>query len=234
METTERKDKKNVYEDSMTLGEAFELKRKSEVESVTNADPGKSTRRHSSEVGVVGRAVVAIDESEDADGEEDPYDLRRFIRCQRRDFKRALGEIRGGEKRSCWMWYVIPTAPWIVDGREKGSFTNRRYALRDGAGSSSGNRACEAYLKTPFLRNNYAKIIRAVADQLERGVSCRDLMGFLDAPKLKSSVELFARTSRTFDAEVYEECTRVLASLKSASSSEKKSRRRRRVRGSFD
>lgn len=122
----------------------------------------KSTRRHSSEWGVIGRGRRDEEEDERNGDGDDPFDLNRFVRCQSRDFERALREIQvRGEKCSCWMWYVIPTAPWIVNGEERGSFTNRRYALRDVDNPKSGVKAATAYLKRPIgkrgvhLRGNY-------------------------------------------------------------------------------
>merc|ERR1719284_1114419 len=60
----------------------------------------------------------------------DPYDLRRFTEKHRRHFEEALAEINRGHKTSCWSWYVLPTPPFVVDGRELGSATNRLYALK--------------------------------------------------------------------------------------------------------
>ena len=36
------------------------------------------------------------------------YDLSRFHRAQARDYDRALSEIRAGNKRSHWIWYIFP------------------------------------------------------------------------------------------------------------------------------
>jgi uncharacterized protein (DUF1810 family) len=40
----------------------------------------------------------------------DPHDLGRFVRAQERTYAAALAEIRGGRKRTHWMWYVFPQA----------------------------------------------------------------------------------------------------------------------------
>lgn len=67
-------------------------------------------RRHSSEIGVIGRSRMSSSSSEDNSEEEDgkdPYKLQRFVNCQERDFHRALREIKAGSKRSCWMWYAF-------------------------------------------------------------------------------------------------------------------------------
>ena len=96
--------------------------------------------------------------------------------------------------------------------------TNRRYALRDVDDSKSGTKAARAYLRfqdaNVDLRGNYLAIASAAAEQLERGVPCKELMGFLDAPKLKSSLQLFLRASQDgFDQEIHEACARALRAL---------------------
>ena len=35
-------------------------------------------------------------------------DLQRFTEAQKQDFDQALEEIRRGQKRSHWMWYIFP------------------------------------------------------------------------------------------------------------------------------
>lgn len=192
---------------------------------------------HHSEAGVVGRGGHArSDDSSDDDSDappgsrsanssDDPYDLRRrFAEPQRRDWATAFAEIKAGRKCSCWSWYVFPTAPWIVRGREEGSGTNRRYALRDIPPKSplGGDDAARAFLRFPRaaasgvdLRANYVAIVREATRQIaERRVPPRELLGFLDEPKYRSSVRLFERVSRDgFDAEVNAVCVAALAAL---------------------
>merc|ERR1712232_329365 len=60
---------------------------------------------------------------------EDPHDLRRYTKEQQYGFADALNEIRSGEKTGHWIWYTIPTPPYIVDGIERGSHQNKKYAL---------------------------------------------------------------------------------------------------------
>eukprot|EP01080_Neovahlkampfia_damariscottae_P006950 gene6950-11112_t len=154
---------------------------------------------------------------------DDPHDLKRYTSEQAYCFTRALSEIQQGSKRSCWMWYVLPTAPWIVNGVERGSWTNKEYALR-------GDDAAVAYLKFErdgvHLGKNYFKIMSAIAEQLESGNDVVDLMGFLDAPKLVSNVELFERITR--DLEEHKElnlvCSRALKVLQNFKKKERKSR----------
>ena len=44
----------------------------------------------------------------DAPTADDPYHLSRFMRAQEPDYAHALSEIKGGRKRSHWMWYIFP------------------------------------------------------------------------------------------------------------------------------
>ena len=216
-----------------TLGEAFRKLKEEEDE--------KKMRRHSSEFGVIGRTRrrrrrwSSSEEEDDEIDQDDPYRLKRFVSCQKSDFPRALREIKNGRKCSCWMWYVIPTAPWVVNGREKGSYTNRQYALRDPDNRKSGDKATKAYLELPetdgvCLRQNYLNITLAIADQLENGNDSKSLMGFLDAPKLESSVKLFERIAGDIgDLEVKAACSRVVKCFEKEKSI-KKSRGGRRNR----
>ena len=36
------------------------------------------------------------------------YDLERFVRAQEGIYDRALAELKGGAKRSHWMWFIFP------------------------------------------------------------------------------------------------------------------------------
>lgn len=123
----------------------------------------------------------------------DPYKLRRFTQAQKTMHAQALSEVRAGRKLTGWMWYVIPTPPYIVKGVERGSADNRRYALRT-------DDEVHAYLEFKAdgadLKNNYLEIMVAVRDQLRAGRHPTSLMGKLSAPKLTSSVQLFERVSR--------------------------------------
>ncbi len=39
---------------------------------------------------------------------DDPYDLKRFLSAQEGVYERALAELRGGQKRTHWMWFIFP------------------------------------------------------------------------------------------------------------------------------
>src|SRR5437763_15738821 len=72
-------------------------------------------------------------------GAGDPHNLSRFVQAQEGAYERALSEIRGGRKRSHWIWYIFPQ----VDGLGS-SPTSKRYAIRSLA-------EAEAYLGHPVL-----------------------------------------------------------------------------------
>jgi uncharacterized protein (DUF1810 family) len=173
---------------------------------------------HHDESGVVGRLKV---DSSPASDESDVFDLRRrFCATQRKDFDRALREINAGRKCGCWSWYIFVTHPYVVNGEERGSDTNQDYALRDlHPNRLRGDDAARAYLRFAAdgvnLRANYVLIMTAVAEQLEQGVDPITLVGFLDNPKLRSSLRLFERVTRDgLDEEVNTVCCRALSALK--------------------
>ncbi|CAK9116570.1 unnamed protein product [Durusdinium trenchii] len=110
--------------------------------------------------------------------------LRRFTVPQKSTYARAMREISNGQKESCWMWFMIPTPPYLVDGIERGSARNRRFALRT-------DEEVREYLRFEAdgvsLRQNYLGLMKAILDQLKKGRQVTQLMGVVDEPKLRSS-----------------------------------------------
>eukprot|EP00747_Dinoflagellata_sp_TGD_P206751 gnl/TRDRNA2_/TRDRNA2_80422_c0_seq1.p1 gnl/TRDRNA2_/TRDRNA2_80422_c0~~gnl/TRDRNA2_/TRDRNA2_80422_c0_seq1.p1 ORF type:complete len:389 (+),score=67.57 gnl/TRDRNA2_/TRDRNA2_80422_c0_seq1:139-1167(+) len=141
-----------------------------------------------------------------------PVGLRRFTERQKMLFPRALREIQDGKKQSCWMWFVIPTPPFIVNGVEQGSATNRKYALR----SDDEAREYLAFQADGVnLRSNYLTIMIALQEQLAAGKKAVHIIGCLDEPKLRSSVRYFERITRdTSDTELHDVVREVLRLLK--------------------
>lgn len=153
-------------------------------------------------------------------GPDDPFDLRhKFCGHHQTHFSEALREIRAGQKRTCWSWWIFPVPPLVVDGSERGSQTSQRYALRDlPPHADRGDNAALAFLRFEAdgvpLRGNYLAIMSAAAQQLEQGVKPSTLVGCLDDPKLRISLRLFERVSRRgVDAECNEVCARALRAL---------------------
>ena len=110
--------------------------------------------------------------------EDDPYDLRRFVRAQTDDYQRALAEIVSGRKRSHWMWYVFPQFDGLAF-----SATSKRYAIKSVA-------EAQAYLAHPVLGPRLLECAEAVV-RVE-GRSAAEIFGSPDDLKLRSCATLFA------------------------------------------
>jgi uncharacterized protein (DUF1810 family) len=120
-------------------------------------------------------------ESDRREAAEGEFDLQRFIDAQERDgcFERALGELRVGRKLTHWMWFVFPQ----VEGLGRSS-TSRYYAL-------SGLDEARAYLRHEVLGPRLLECVRVLAEL--DGVQAEEILGPLDALKLRSSMTLFLR-----------------------------------------
>jgi len=112
---------------------------------------------------------------------DDEHDLNRFVEAQRTTYERALAELRGGRKRSHWMWYVFPQLAGL--GR---SATAERYAIASLA-------EAQAYLKHPVLGPRLIECATAVLDV--EGRSAHEIFGSPDDWKLRSCATLFALAS---------------------------------------
>ena len=44
----------------------------------------------------------------------DPFNLNRFIDAQLYSYAAGLSELKAGEKRSHWMWFIFPQIAWLV------------------------------------------------------------------------------------------------------------------------
>mmetsp|Transcript_174 Transcript_174/g.413 ORF Transcript_174/g.413 Transcript_174/m.413 type:complete len:312 (+) Transcript_174:44-979(+) len=131
----------------------------------------------------------------------DTYDLARFTDAQKENdtFDRALKEIQGGRKTSCWMWFVIPSPPHMKNNIEHGSSLNRRYAIR----SDEEARAWLSYEADGVdLRANYYAILEALSEHLVAGKAAKSVIGSFDEPKLASSILFFERITRNEDNEL--------------------------------
>lgn len=135
----------------------------------------------------------------------DPHNLLRFVAKHGTYFSQAMAELRAGRKSSCWSWYLLPTPPFIKNGEEVGSGTNRKYALRT-------DEEAKQYLAHLTLRTNYLEMMRVVASQLEEGVNPTRLMG-IDVPRLKASAAYIERMARQDDPEMCAACAEVMERL---------------------
>lgn len=120
-------------------------------------------------------------------GDEDPFQLDRFVRAQDAGnvVEQALAEVRAGHKRSHWMWFVYPQIAGLG-----GSPMARRYAI-------GGLPEARAYLRHPVLGPRLLAAAQAAATT--PGRSAEAVFGGIDAMKLRSSMTLFVRAAADAD-----------------------------------
>lgn len=103
--------------------------------------------------------------------------LERFIEAQKPVYVQVLLELRRGEKRSHWMWFIFPQYAGL--GR---SATAQYYAIR------SLDEA-RAYLAHPLLGTRLRECVTVLLKL--QGRTAEDIFGYPDVLKLHSSLTLF-------------------------------------------
>lgn len=112
-----------------------------------------------------------------AQGGDDFY-LDRFVAAQAGLYGQALAELKAGEKRSHWMWFIFPQIQGLGS-----SAMAVRYAI--------GSRAeAAAYLGHPLLGRRLVACTEAVL--AVQGRSMEQIFGYPDDLKFHSSITLFA------------------------------------------
>jgi uncharacterized protein (DUF1810 family) len=111
----------------------------------------------------------------------DPHNLQRFVDAQDGIFETAIAELRAGDKQSHWMWFIFPQLAGL--GR---SPTAQFYAIR------SLDEA-RAYLQHPLLGPRLRQSVDALVPWAGKR-SPEQILGPVDAMKLRSSLTLFDRT----------------------------------------
>jgi uncharacterized protein (DUF1810 family) len=124
---------------------------------------------------------VGMSNASDTPGREDAFQLSRFVQAQQDDFKTALAEIRSGQKRTHWMWYIFPQ----LDGLAF-SPTSKHYGIK------SLNEAT-AYLEHTVLGPRLLQCAEAALGV--EGRSATEVFGSPDDLKLRSCATLFACVS---------------------------------------
>jgi uncharacterized protein (DUF1810 family) len=112
----------------------------------------------------------------------DTFDPQRFVDAQQGVFETALEELRQGNKRTHWMWFVFPQLSAL------GRSPNARYY-----GLHSVDQA-RAYLAHPLLGSHLRQSVEALLPWAGKR-SAEAILGPVDAMKLKSSLTLFEAAS---------------------------------------
>jgi uncharacterized protein (DUF1810 family) len=110
---------------------------------------------------------------------DNPYELQRFVDAQEPVYGTVLGELRGGRKRSHWIWFIFPQLRGL--GR---SPTAVKYGI-------SSREEARAYLAHQILGPRLRECTRLVR-QID-GRPVEDIFGWPDNLKVRSSMTLFAR-----------------------------------------
>ncbi|HEY8539401.1 MAG TPA: DUF1810 domain-containing protein [Steroidobacteraceae bacterium] len=113
--------------------------------------------------------------------QSDPYDLERFVIAQNPVYARVCAELRAGEKRSHWMWFVFPQLQGLGS-----SPMARKYAI------SSLDEA-RAYLAHPILGPRLKECTALV--QAIEGRTLEQIFYEPDNFKFCSCMTLFAKAA---------------------------------------
>ena len=112
-------------------------------------------------------------------------DLNRFIEAQEKNYKTALKEIKNGKKVSCWMWYIFPQIKGL--GMTQ---TANYYGIND-------IEEAKEYLHNEILSKRLIEISNALLEIENNDI--KEIMGFPDNLKLKSSMTLFKKAEELSD-----------------------------------
>jgi uncharacterized protein (DUF1810 family) len=107
-----------------------------------------------------------------------PHNLNRFTKAQSNVYSSVLSELKSGQKRSHWMWFIFPQ----IEGLGH-SETTRFYAIKN-------IEEAQQYLNHPVLGARLRECSASVLGIKDRSIE--DIFGFPDHLKLKSSMTLFS------------------------------------------
>ena len=112
---------------------------------------------------------------------DDPFDLNRFLSAQASVYGQVLTELRVGQKRSHWIWFIFPQMKGL------GSSSHAHFY---GIGSLE---EAEAYWRHPVLGSRLQECTRLV-NQVEKR-TIEQILGYPDDLKFRSSMTLFSHAS---------------------------------------
>jgi uncharacterized protein (DUF1810 family) len=109
----------------------------------------------------------------------DQYRLNRFLDAQNQadTYESAVSELRTGQKVGHWMWFIFPQVTGL--GR---SPMSREFGI-------SSIAEAQAYFRHPVLGPRLIECTRILMGI--EGRNARDILGGIDAMKLRSSMTLF-------------------------------------------
>ena len=112
---------------------------------------------------------------------DDLYDLERFVEAQGPVMEQVRSELRAGQKRGHWMWFLFPQIRGLGS-----SPTAVHFAI-------ASREEAAAYLKHPVLGPRLVDCVRLVL--AVRGRTSEQIFGGVDSMKFRSSMTLFAQVT---------------------------------------
>jgi uncharacterized protein (DUF1810 family) len=111
----------------------------------------------------------------------DPYRLQRFVDAQNGVYEQVCAELRQGQKRGHWIWFIFPQIQGLGS-----SATAAEYAI-------SSREEAARYLEHPILGPRLIECTRLVT--LVEGRPIRQIFPYPDYLKFRSSMTLFAHAT---------------------------------------
>ena len=112
---------------------------------------------------------------------KDEFNLQRFVVAQDPVYTAVLDELRAGEKRSHWMWFIFPQIKGIGH-----SVMAQQYAI-------TSREEAKAYLEHPLLGSRLRECTGLVMNV--NGRSAEQIFAYPDNVKFRSSMTLFMEVS---------------------------------------
>jgi uncharacterized protein (DUF1810 family) len=112
---------------------------------------------------------------------KDEYNLQRFIGSQDQVYAAVLEELRAGEKRGHWMWYIFPQIKGLGH-----SVMAQQFAV-------TSQEEAKAYLEHPILGSRLRECTRLVLNV--EGRSAEQIFYYPDNLKFRSCMTLFMDTT---------------------------------------
>ena len=112
----------------------------------------------------------------------DPYNLQRFIAAQDANYEMVIKELKAGQKKSHWMWYIFPQIAGLGH-----SATAQKFAIHS-------KEEAVAYITHPVLGIRLKECAQIVVNIENR--TAREIFGYPDDLKFRSSMTLFHYVAR--------------------------------------
>lgn len=112
---------------------------------------------------------------------KDEYNLQRFIAAQDQVYAEVLDELRNGEKRGHWMWYIFPQITGLGQ-----SVMAKKYAM-------TSQEEAKAYLAHPLLGSRLRECTGLVLNV--SGRRAEQIFDYPDNLKFRSSMTLFSEAT---------------------------------------